>query len=649
MSPQERFSFIVPDIRRKGNTSLGKVKLALKSSWNRTNDTVNELANDAVCIPVSSIRSEPGAQFRASSVSTTPSKFAPLQSSLTLAEAVDMPAPPVPQILAHVKPDNHRGKGKKSPKLWRKGDAKRVRPVISAPVLQGTGPELRTRPIISASTAQESSLVQTEMPAQDLSPSQTGMPAQETSLSQTGMPAQEPCHSQTGMLRNDDAARPQGISNPQMSTADAEALNRKFEMMLVDQTKASKAAENASSEKTTRLSPLQRGKAVLIRATRAVKFRTNSSKSNDPGRQALLDGEDGTPPGSSSQSSLCPSNVDVNSPTQLARHFAEQENLFLEKVQTTIGDGLIKRKPLPGTHITRPLSPEIYDPLEDARVDALLASTAPDFSGFDFDFDFEVTGAPSNYSHDDVPSQRNSGSQANFDAGDCQVDSDPRSIRNGFSYMQDLAELDNFPSGPAELSTPMTGPSSTFVFSDAVSGLAQHPDVMSFASPPVDVSTPCISLEPNKRKESTSIGPGTHRNTSVKRKSAIFELQPNGSSTKRSRRDYAMSDNPIGEEAGLISDIGQTQTEGRQALLPKDNNAAIAPRDKDRVEPKGDAKRGLAMFDTEKGKGPMMSEEVESPPLPQPRAPLYKRSAIPRPTGRFYSDTVGAYGAFDTN
>ncbi|MCJ1468564.1 hypothetical protein MMC07_007193 [Pseudocyphellaria aurata] len=556
------------------NTPLEKFKLAMKTPWNRTTNDIHEL--NASHVQQTSISSEPGARIRASSVSTTPSKFVRLQSSLTLAEVVHLPALPGSQIFdqSHVGQHHSPVARKTKSYLHLNRDRERVRPVISAPVLVGPGPKMRTRPIIPASTGQE------------------------------------PSPAEPGMLLDEDAAEPHDIATPQMSTARAEEINRQADELMekmqgwqaVDaatdmdypQDKGiPQGVERVSTEKTVRLSPLQRGKAVLMRATRAISFRRNSSKSNGLVGQALLDNEDGTPLGSSpyDASTSSKSNVNVNSPntnspTLVARHHAMSHNLVNVKIQDTLGDGLIKRKPLPSKVIPRPLSPEYDDPDEDARVDALLASTMPNFSGFRFDF--EATGAPLNDSGDEDSFQRGSESPADFVAEDCHVESESRSTRHGFSYLEDMAEIDDFSSSPAEPSTPLTGPSSAFAFSTVVSGLAQHPDVMSFATPPVD-----------------------------------------------------------GENAGTVCSICQSWTEDRQALLLKDRNTAIAPRDKDRVDSKGVPRSGLES-DTDKGKEPMMSEEVEEPPLPQRRAASYTRPAIPRPFAGFYGSEFRAHGPFDT-
>lgn len=647
----------VSNIQCQGYSRLGKVKSGMKSPWSRQgNESVDERANDTLLGGLSysserSISSELDVQPRASSMNSTPPDLTRFQSSLALAEAVDVPVSPAPKTTMssnpdhpnpdHPNPDHHRSLPTRNLmlKLRRKGNKEYARPIISAPILQGPGPRIRTQPIISAPISQ----------APGLSPA--------------------------GMLQDDDGAPPQGVTTPQISTADAESMNQKIDILLNNQLQAfqaaedSEAIENVNKGRMSRRSPLQRGKAALAKATRAIGVRRNSNNCNGLGKQAVHELEQGTPPSSSPHNlPKSGSNDNDDSPTRIDLRKAEGTNLAKMKVQALMGDGYIKRKPLPGADKRRSPTPEMEDPLADAKLDAILALGAPGFSGFNFNF--EPSGAQHNSSHELSSSQSCSGTSMSIAAGGRRPYSKSRSTSsNGLSYLKYSTETESFSSNPVEFTTPL-GSSSPFSYSDTVSSPTQNPDVLTIATSPIDVSPPRVRLKrihtSNRQKRSgallmrdsfvpnigfenaieddapfvaTHSGPSSHRSTSVKRKNAVVELRHNCSTLKRTKRDSIVSNNLGEEEAGLVTDIGRLDTEDRQALLPKYKNTEIRPRDKDSINPKGAPKRGLAMFDTGKGKEPMMSEEDERPRLPLRRA-AYKRSAIPRPTADFYSSRM---------
>ncbi|MCJ1427919.1 hypothetical protein MMC29_005825 [Sticta canariensis] len=635
--------------KASGYSRLGKVKSGMKCPWNRPGkESVDERANDTLLGGLSysserSISSELDVQPRASSISTIPPGLTRFQSSLTLAEAVDVPVPPAPITTMSSNPDHHRSLPTRNLmlKLRRKGNKEHVRPVVSAPILQGADPRIRTRPIISAPISRVPSL------------------------------------SPAGMLHDDDGAPPQDVTTPQISTADAESINQKIDMLLNNQLQALQAAEdpeaieNVNTGRMSRRSPLQRGKAALAKATRAIGVRRNSNNCNGLGKQAVHELE-GTPPSSSPHNlPKSGSNDNDDSPTRIDLRKAEGTNLAKMKVQAFMGDGYIKRKPLPGAEKRRSPTPELEDPLADAKLDAILALGTPGFSGFNFNFNFEPNGAQHDSSHDPSSSQSCSGTSMSIAAGGRRPYSKSCSTSsNSLSYLKYSTETESFSSSPVEFSTPLES-SSPFSYCDTVSGLTQHPDVLTIATSPVVVSPPRVRLKLNhtlnRQKRSRAVlrrdsfipnidfenaieddapfvathsGSSSHRSISIKRKNAMVELRHNCSTLKRTKRDSIVSNHlREEEEAGLVTDIGRLDTEDRQALLPKYQNAEIRPRDKDSINPKGAPKRGLAMFDTGKGKESMMSEEDERPRLPLRRA-VYKRSAIPRPTADFYSSRM---------
>lgn len=645
----------MPDKQCKGYTRLEKVKLALKSPWSRAGDeSVNESATKNLLggRPFgrsTSISSEPGVRTRASSMSTTPVDLTRFHSSLTVSETTNEPLPPMPQSIPYsqlLTADQHRSPPTRQPKpkLGRKGNKENVRPVISAPTLLSPAPQIRTRPIISAPIAQNPSIPQ------------------------------------TGMLPDDDGARPQGITTSQFSTADAEALAQKIDK-LTELSRASQAGknpqgvENANMEKTLRLSPLQRSKAILAKATRALAFRTNGNNSNGVGKQAAPDLKEET--SSSSSPSAVGSKDNGHVITLVDMHTNEGVNLANDKVKAFMGDGYIKRKPLPGTVKPRAPTPEL-DPEAEAEADRQLAMIlgTEDFSGFNFDF--APNGAQQGSNNGSSSAQRTSTSM-NLAAENGQAESQLRfTSSNRHSYLEEPAETDSYQSSPPQFSTPPVGSLASSEYSDSLSGLAQHPDVRTFAADPFGSSTLGAPLEsthsPNKLKRSKAVrirkpsivstdfenevvddapfvgthsGPSTVRSTSIKRKSAMVGLRSNRDTMKRAKRDSVTSDSLKEDEAELVTGIGQMNTEERQTLRPKDKNLEIKPHEKASFNAEGAPKRGSATFDIGKGKEPMRGDEGR-PRLPPRRAVVYKRTGIPRPTAALYSSGTRVRGAYAT-
>lgn len=634
----------------------------MKGSWTRPEESVDELASNTLPVGRSSgrepsIRTEPGVRTRGSSMSTTPAELTHFQSSYTLSEGVGMPVPPPPHALRFSSTDQHRSLPTRNakPKLGRKGDKKRVRPVISNPTLLGPDPQMSTRPIISNPTLLGPGPQMITRPIIS-NPTLLGPAPQMNTRPIISSPmAQEASSFQTGMLHDDGEARPKDIATTHFTAADAEAITRKIQMLNNQQ-----GVEKANVEKPLRLSPLQRGKAVLARATRAIGVRMNSNQTNGTSKQAVPNVEEGTPPSSSSFNGVTPeSNTNEGSPTRIDLRIAEGVNLGRKKVQAVMGDGYIKRKPVPGTEKKRAPTPvPEEDPDADRKMAMMMAIGTPGFSGFDFDF--PPSGAQRNSAH--LSSQRNSRVSRNSFAGGSQSEFDARfAPTNSRSSLEEPAEREAFSSSSVEPSTPLVGSSGSTGFSDSISGLAQHPDVMTFATAPTDVSTPRVRSErahiPNNQKRSRAVlmrdnsifnvgfgnggedyapfdaprsGPSPLRTSSIKRKSALFELPSNRSTLKKTKRDSIMSEDLTEEEAALITGIGQLHTEDRQALLPKDENMDIKPRDNDGFYPIGTPNRGLAMSDTSKGKEPMTSEGRHLQPMAQRRAPPLPERHVPQ-------------------
>ena len=275
---------------------------------------------------------------------------------------------------------------------------------------------------------------------------------------------------------------------------------------------------------------------------------------------------------------------------RLNRRIAEGVNLSKSKIHSLTGDGNVPRKPLPVYESMRSLKRQSSSSgsLSDKQ-GSLDELVSPAFSSFDVDFD-KAKGR-------------------RMSAIEPLISSKPPT-----PPLPDQTQLIN-----------VTPPSR---FSERISGLAQHSDVMLFSSPPVGFSTPTFRLEPlrgqKRRKESgtaQSISPSLPEfdweekdeyenmdlprplktrpmtNESLKRKSASADLRVEVVPTAKKIKKAMVT--PI-EDVALNSRMAKLDTSGDGALKPKDKNKRLS-----RSKPSDDKGKGLSIFDIGKGKTPM--------------------------------------------
>lgn len=410
---------------------------------------------------------------------------------------------------------------------------------------------------------------------------------------------------------------------PKTSTTDAELLNKKITTLM--QEASAREAQHAPKTKKARAaadfmskpSPLQRGKIALSKATRAIAGRLNS------GRRPMTPNIRRPGPIESSPNSFKALEYHpeprARSPT-IERRIAERENLSNIKIQSITGDGSIPRKPLP-----------VYESMKSQRSSA--DSLVNPFSDGN---QTEGTISPNIHAELDFDFNRRKGK------------SKPLS-RAPFSF-DDVA-----PDVTSKASTETPRP---LGFSNNISGLAQHSDVMAFSSSPIGYSTPRTRLDPDPRfhaqkkvsstlkrspsilefsfeesdEEEISTEPKTSHppdpTMSVKRKSANNDLRsrlsPN--TAKRPRRTSDVSR----DDLDLLDEFRQLDTHDLNAL-PDNKSAGL-----ERPTTADSKVKGLNIFEAARGKVPFTSAAALAK-RPRVRMVTAGRTSIPRPNSILFS------------
>lgn len=437
----------------------------------------------------------------------------------------------------------------------------------------------------------------------------------------------------------------QSALGTQTSTADAANLSSKISNLMeraAAQESGTKRKAAAYTAESAKLSPLERSRKALVKATRAIKERlsnnSNLEKSVNPKRAASsrrslsIDSEPEAPPQYESQEELHRVRID--------RRIAEGENLSNPKIRQLMGDGHIPRKPLPVYESMKSSSDSSLsrNPFSDGKEQNESRQSPEDYSGFNFDF--------SKHKH------KGKISRASPPATD-QMD----------TVMPDSRKMDLH----------LAVPQPTSRFSNMISGLAQHSDTEFFSSSPVGYSTPRIRLEPPQisnapttpagalvrshsilefsfeaqsedamsqasspqteapeeppihkiRASGEASSPETRmseRSLSVKRKGATEDLRSQAApATKKVKMESTSSKDEGGLAAG-ISLLG-TGSE-RVPLSPKSTNIRPAP------SRNASMRRGLSIFDISKGKG-LEEKDEDVVKRPWTRTSASKRSSMP--------------------
>ena len=366
---------------------------------------------------------------------------------------------------------------------------------------------------------------------------------------------------------------------------------------------------------SAQISPFQRGRKVFGKATRAIKDRLSSHSNETPPPKPTVHPPKHVhlSPGREACSIYDSEESDTRS--RLKRRIAEGQNLANPKIQALVGDGNIARKPLPVYESMKSRSQRsgsLDDPFSDGE-EAKPSSCPQINTGFNIDFN--------------KPMHKKTLAKDPPAAYD-QMDS----ILAGSQQSLSVREA-----------TPR--------YSNMISGLAQHPDVMDFSSSPVGFSTPRIRLEPQpvigpkrrtgspsrtpsilefsfegKSDDEQSLAPSTNSKSvtdgsqSVKRKSAHSDLRSPALPAKKKSKVVSQSSN---EELAMGISLMDTEDE-RIPLSSKDRNTVLGP--PRRSASKG---RGLNIFDLGKGKAPEAKNDDESKKA-RPRPIIGRRSSLPR-------------------
>ena len=418
----------------------------------------------------------------------------------------------------------------------------------------------------------------------------------------------------------------QSVNGPQTSLADPDELQRKITNLMMQaatQEENTKRKAEIYAAQPAKMSPFQWGKRAFVKASHAIKDRL-SSHSIDTPPKSIVESQSHVSLNNESEASSFYDTDEDDTRNRLNRRIAEGQNLANPKIQAMVGDGNIPRKPLPVYESMKSRSQRsgsLEDPFSDGHEANMNPS--PHIDGtFDIDFDKRTN--------------------------EKMTIGDPVS-----TYKQ----IDGILAGPQQH---LSVPQSALRFSNLLSGLAQHSDVMDFSSSPVGFSTPRVRLEPqplagSKRKTralskspsildfsfegksddeeslalSTNSKSVTDGSQSVKRKSAHSDLRsPAFPLNKKSKLVFM----PSSEETSLAAGISHLATEeGRAPLSSRDANSVL--RSLSRPAAGG---RGLHILELGKGKEPATRYGDESK-KPRPRPIIGRRSSLPRPSSMIFS------------
>ena len=425
-------------------------------------------------------------------------------------------------------------------------------------------------------------------------------------------------------------------SHISQSVPDAADLNRKISALMeraAAQEEQTKLKAESYVSASAKASPLVRSKIALVKATRAIKERLNNgnvektsvSKRPITNRHSSYQGYNSEEPLSTRWHYEV---LHGMSRERLDRRIAEGENLSNPKIKNLTGDGNIPRKPLPVYESMRSRSirsDPTGDPFSD-DTDANDIMPRQDYSGFRFDFNKEVDDGSDN--------------------------------RNSMAAVEASKKTDNNSSQPSNENMTTTYP--TPKFSNMISGLSQHPDVMCFSSSPLSHSTPrvryetpCeVDREPDQLAPSVLSDSGeksTHdarkvpsspqhhqarlsdgSNLSIKRKEATEDLRAQlEPMAKKAKTDS----NHSKDDLELVSGINGLATE-EEGTSHSTQSVDLEASDSFRNTNK---RKGMNIFDVGKGKAAESKDDDE--PIPKTRLYLnaVKRSSITRPNSSLFN------------
>ncbi|KAL8795653.1 MAG: hypothetical protein Q9195_001891 [Heterodermia aff. obscurata] len=395
-----------------------------------------------------------------------------------------------------------------------------------------------------------------------------------------------------------------GKMQPQTSISDAEILSRKISSLM--QQAAAREAEQASKVKdasvapVAKVSPLQRSKAALSKATQAIAGRLSNSRRSSISQAWQPRSHELTPDGLLG--------FEYQAESKKSSDILGRENV--------VGSS-IPRKPLPVYESMRSLdtsSESSENQFSDIKqgTDQILPALPSDF---DFNFDKRKGKG-------DAPSGKQ------------------RQIRGNTLKNSESTGVDS-QSSPEFLSR--------------ISGLSQHPDTLVFSSPPLGSSTPSARLKSPASPPATSwlnntaqppsvldfsfeesdddvSGLEDHesfdRSLSIKRKSAREDLRSQLSpSSKRARK----SSNTSQGQTDLTSKLKHMNTQDNGPLIEKHRNSVA-----ERPTTRDTKRKGLGIFETAKDIG-SLDCHGDKTKRTRTRTNTGQRLSIPTPNSILFS------------
>lgn len=387
-------------------------------------------------------------------------------------------------------------------------------------------------------------------------------------------------------------------------------------------------------EKAPRMSPLQRGRQALAKASRALagQLSRSSSTSHTSDKNTAFGPRGDSLPSSSHGSllSLRPNTDDDSSWARHNRRIAEGENLGRPKIKAMTSDGHIRRKPLPLQESTNLESPYSFHDTKDA---ASLASGNQ-----------ENNASPSKSYN--LALKINRPEHSNSSDGETSSQFDHLQIKS-------RARSTTLP--------PASRRSLDYL---VVNGLAQHPNTLVFASPPRKLSmpktrgAPQANIDSQKRvpsstkslvgfengREDDGLGQACRYNrprvtsngsVSVKRKSASRDLRSQLSiAMKRTKRGSADSND---SKEDFIASAGAGQRDGadRPSFMTRERNRlSLLFNNKTGIEAMEAERKGLGIFDSSRENESILTAEDNSW-LPRGRGSGGKKSSSHRRSSLF--------------
>ena len=405
----------------------------------------------------------------------------------------------------------------------------------------------------------------------------------------------------------------------ELTSTDPLDLDQKIKYLMqqaVAQEAESERKEAILAIELAKPSPRQRAKQVFVKASHALRDRLGTGNSAERSRGDRL-------PSPSLASSTHLSNQVQNSPVKVRNRVPsprmdEGVNLSNPKIQSSMGEGNVPRKPLPVYESMRSRikrSDSLEDPFHEIKHPSGSRSTK-EVSGLPFDFE--------------ARKNTSKGSRAN-------------------------GQSDSVSGVPEASLLEREGRSS---FTHFVSGLAQHSETMTFSSSPEATSTPQQRLDPNPtttrmktrnnpvkspsilevsfERPSDESKTATDGSQSIKRKSAQENLRsPAEPEPKKMKKSKKL---PSDEAVDLAINLANLDTEDEWTPLSPEKYA------KKRRPPRQlNRKKGLGIFDLGKSKGkePESRREEHLTGKQRPHISVSKRSSFSRPSSMLFGRAGG--------